>query len=171
MTNGFKSGWRRLIGDVDSNVRYQLAFSLGALSGSRPVDALAALALRDGADSWMRMAILSSASACMGELFHRLAGNPIFRTAGHGHAFLTTLAEQAGAAGRRDDAAAVVKELDGPLAGDKSLSGAIVLALLSNCAGRVAGADSGVRRRSFAAGTRRAAGGGTSDCCRCVAAH
>jgi putative membrane-bound dehydrogenase-like protein len=120
-----------LIDDADAGVRYQLAYSLGALPGTKPAAALAGMALRDGADTWMRMAILSSASDCRGELFHRLAVNVEFRATQHGRAMLTALAAQTGAAGRANDLATVLKELDGTLAGDKSTSGEIVLALLS----------------------------------------
>jgi len=120
-----------MIGDNDPLVRFQLAFSLGALPGTKPAPALAALAFRDGADRWMRVAILSSVSACAGEVFHRLADDAGFRSSGHGRALLTSLAAQTGAAGRPDDLAAVLKELDGSLAGDKPLSDDIVMALLS----------------------------------------
>src|SRR5262249_20941741 len=41
-------------------VRYQLAFSLGVVQGEMPARALTRLALRDGADSWVRLAILTS---------------------------------------------------------------------------------------------------------------
>ncbi len=120
-----------LLGDNDPLVRYQLAFSLGAMQGTKPAPALAALAFRDAADPWMRMAILSSVSACTGEVFHRLADNAGFRSTRHGQALLTALAAQTGAADRTDDLAAVLNELDGSLAGDKPLSGDIVVALLS----------------------------------------
>ena len=120
-----------LLGDNDPLVRYQLAFSLGAMQGTKPAPALAALAFRDAADPWMRMAILSSVSACTAEVFHRLADNAGFRSTRHGQALLTALAAQTGAAERADDLAAVLNELDGSLAGDKPLSGDIVMALLS----------------------------------------
>ena len=64
-----------LTGDADPMVRYQLAFSLGALAGDRPAAALAALAPRDGSDPWMRLAILSSVTHCTGEVFTRLAAD------------------------------------------------------------------------------------------------
>jgi putative heme-binding domain-containing protein len=108
-----------------------LAFSLGAMQGTKPARALAALAFRDAGDPWMRMAILSSVSACTCEVFHRLADNAGFRSSPNGHALLTALAAQTGAAERADDLAAVLKELDGSLAADKRLSGDIVMALLS----------------------------------------
>ena len=81
-----------MIGDADPRVRYQLAFSLGALPGTQTGDALAGLAFRDGDDPWMRIAVLSSVSGCTGEVFHRLADNANFRTSAHGQALLTTLA-------------------------------------------------------------------------------
>ena len=49
-----------MVSDPDVLVRYQLAFSLGALAGIQPARSLAALAIRDGADPWSRTAILSS---------------------------------------------------------------------------------------------------------------
>ncbi len=63
-----------LVGDNDPLVRYQLAFSLGAMQGTKPARALAALAFRDAGDPWMRMAILSSVSACTGEGLSTAAG-------------------------------------------------------------------------------------------------
>jgi len=119
-----------MAGDPDPLVRYQAAFSLGELPGTKPANALAALAVRDGADSWMRVAILSSASGCAGELFRRLAGNADFRLAPQGRAFLIRLAAQSGVASRPDDLAAVLQAVDGPLAGDQALCRDIVSALL-----------------------------------------
>ena len=120
-----------MIRDNDPLVRYQLAFSLGALPGTKPAGAIADLAVREGADRWMRMAIVSSVSACTGEVFHRLAEDAGFRSTEQGRALLTSLAAQTGAAERADDLAAILKELDGSLSGDKALSGDVVMALLS----------------------------------------
>jgi len=50
-----------LVNDPDARVRYQLAFSLGVIPNVSKAEPLAALAKRDGADSWMRLAIESSA--------------------------------------------------------------------------------------------------------------
>ncbi len=73
-----------LTGDADPMVRYQLAFSLGALADDRPAAALAALARRDGSDPWMRLAIVSSVTHCTGEVFTRLAADAGFRASAHG---------------------------------------------------------------------------------------
>jgi putative membrane-bound dehydrogenase-like protein len=136
-----------LAGDPDPLVRYQAAFSLGELPGTKPSKALAALAVRDGADSWMRVAILSSVSGCVGEVFRDLAADPSFRDAPHGRAFLIALAAQSGASGRPDDLAAVLKAVDRPPAGDRTLSRDLVAALLSRmpaaALAKFTGADAG----------------------------
>ena len=115
----FRTGWRRWSSDPDPLVRYQLAFSLGALPGTRPAAALAALAVRDGADPWMRMAILSSVSACTGEVFHaagRQRRIPLLdaRPCVPDRRWRRRPAPP----DRPDDLAAVLEALDGPLAGD-----------------------------------------------------
>jgi putative membrane-bound dehydrogenase-like protein len=117
--------------DGDPLVRYQLAFSLGALPGSTPASALAALAARDAADSWMRLALLSSVLECAGAVFDTLARNSAFCANAQGRTFLRALAAQVGAAGRADDLAAIKRALDGPLREADALSRQIVMALLS----------------------------------------
>jgi putative membrane-bound dehydrogenase-like protein len=121
-----------MAGDADPTVRYQLAFSLGALPGKQAAAALAALPVRDAADSWMRMAVLSSAMNCAGEVFTRLAADAGFRASAHGRAFLTALVGQTGVAERPDDLAAVLASLDGPLAGEPALARGVVLALMDD---------------------------------------
>ena len=108
-----------MVGDPDPLVRYQLAFSLGALPGTTPAAALAALAVRDGADPWMRVAILSSVSGCAGEVFHAAGRRRrLPRLGARPH-----VPDGAGGADRRrrTDRATwprVLKALDGPLAGE-----------------------------------------------------
>jgi putative membrane-bound dehydrogenase-like protein len=119
-----------MVGDTDPMVRYQLAFSLGAMPGDRPASAMATLALRDAGDPWMRLAILSSVAHCTGDVFTRLAAEPGFRTSAHGRALLTAMVAQTGAAERPADLAAVLAAVDGPLAGEPALVRGIVLALM-----------------------------------------
>ena len=57
-----------LSGDDDLRVRYQLAFTLGELKDATRVPGLAAIARRDAADSWIRLALLSSLSQGAGEV-------------------------------------------------------------------------------------------------------
>ncbi|YCM44680.1 PVC-type heme-binding CxxCH protein [Verrucomicrobiaceae bacterium 227] len=59
-----------LAGDDHSRVRFQAAFTLGDLEGEDVAEALAKIAIRDGSDSWMRIAVLSA---------HPRLALPIFR--------------------------------------------------------------------------------------------
>ena len=136
---------QRMVGDPDPIVRYQLAFSLGALPGPQASTALSALAIRDGSDPWMRVAILSSATGCTGALFERLAEDAGFRTSKPGRTLLTDLVGQTGAAERHDDLIVILRALDGPLANDEVLSRDIVLALM--------GADSAAARAQLSGKT------------------
>lgn len=102
----------RLTGDDDLRVRYQAAFSLGAFAGPEVTRALSQLALRDGADPWMQLAVLSSSGTRRGELFAQLADNEQARSAEHVRSIMTRLAAQIGAANQREDLALVFQRLD-----------------------------------------------------------
>jgi HEAT repeat protein len=102
----------KMTDDSDLRVRYQLAFSLGAIPGQIPNRALAQLARRDGADSWCRLAILSSVNARAGDVFQLLAEDKEFRTSAHGRAMLGTLATLIGSANRKNQMAALVQTFD-----------------------------------------------------------
>jgi putative heme-binding domain-containing protein len=134
-----------MVDDSDPLVRYQLAFSLGALPGTRPAPTLVALAVRDGAEPWARVAVLSSVSGCAGEAFHGLAGNARFRASGHGRTFLTTLAAQISASGRPGDLARVEEALGGPLAANQALAREIVSAMMSQASAAARAKLSGAR--------------------------
>jgi putative membrane-bound dehydrogenase-like protein len=121
---------QEMVSDHDPLVRYQLAFSLGVMAGTKPARALAALAVRDGADPWIRMAILSSVTGCAGEVFRQLAGDVDFRRAAGGRTFLAALAAQT-AANRPGDVDVILKALDRPLADDQALARSIVSSLMS----------------------------------------
>src|SRR5262249_8950880 len=82
----------KMTDDPDLRVRYQLAFSLGAVPGELSSRALAKLARRDGGDSWFRLAVLSSVNSRAGEVFRLLIENKDFRASGHGRELLGTLA-------------------------------------------------------------------------------
>jgi putative heme-binding domain-containing protein len=59
-----------LVGDPDIHVRFQLALSLGEWNEPWASEALGKLALHDAGDSWMRAAILSSASRQPAEILN-----------------------------------------------------------------------------------------------------
>lgn len=103
-------------------VRYQLAFSLGALAGeggpasSSPatlelwLTTLGQLIERDAANRWMAMATLSSLPpAGGGELLAKLPRAPKFCAADHGQAYLKTLVQHLGK--QPTELAAVIKSL------------------------------------------------------------
>jgi len=49
-----------MVADPDLRVRWQLAFSLGAVTGPAGTNALLRIATADAADPWFRFAILTS---------------------------------------------------------------------------------------------------------------
>ncbi|HMC65396.1 MAG TPA: c-type cytochrome, partial [Gemmataceae bacterium] len=117
--------------DTDLRVRYQLAFSLGAVRGEMPSRALVRLALRDGKDPWVRLAIFSSLAERAGEVLRLLVAEKDFRAAAHGREFLATLAGQIGAANRAHDVAAVMKTLNDLPDSEKTLAQEIVRNLVA----------------------------------------
>lgn len=64
---------------------------------------LAALAVMDSDDAWVRTAILSSSADCAGRLFVRLASKPNFSATDGGDAILRQLAQVAAASRRSDE--------------------------------------------------------------------
>lgn len=101
-----------LVTDPDAHVRYQLAFTLGAVGGEKLVEALHKLAGSDGKDAWMRLAILTSAHSRRGEVFRTFADDKSLRAAPEGVTLLTALAAQIGAANKTNEVADFVATLD-----------------------------------------------------------
>jgi putative membrane-bound dehydrogenase-like protein len=62
----------KLAEDENLRVRFQAAFTLGALRDDRAIGALARIAVRDGADRWVRMAVLSSVPDAAGKLLAQI---------------------------------------------------------------------------------------------------
>jgi putative membrane-bound dehydrogenase-like protein len=65
-----------LVEDPSARVRFQLAYTLGEFKGARRLEALAGLARRDGAEPYLRAAILSSAGEDALDLDRLAAGAP-----------------------------------------------------------------------------------------------
>ena len=116
----------QLTGDDDLHVRYQLAFSLGEFDTPNSTRALVELARRDVDNSWIQLAILSSASGRMGELFSQLAADAKWRNGKSAQQLLSTVAEQVGLANHRAGVAEVLKVLETLPASDNSLSLSVV---------------------------------------------
>jgi len=94
-----------LVDDDDLRVRYQLAFTLGDVSEGQRTEALARLAERDGGNSWVRPAILSSLSTGAGEVLARLVADETYRQSEAGRSMLESLAAQVGAHQQKDEVA------------------------------------------------------------------
>ncbi len=103
----------KLTKDESLHVRYQLALSLGELPAEIAARnaALAELAAKDGADSYMRTAILSSVKEGAGDLLLRLRKNAEFRATPHGRELLKLLATQIGKQQDAGDAVALLQTL------------------------------------------------------------
>jgi putative membrane-bound dehydrogenase-like protein len=121
----------QLTDDPDSLVRYQLAFSLGQLPGGRPNRSLAKLAVRDGADPWPRLALLSSLNGRAGEVFALLATDPQFRATSPGRSFLEAVGTLIGAANRPPEVATVVRAVESLPADEAALARGLVRSLMS----------------------------------------
>ncbi len=133
--------------DPDRHVRYQLAFSLGSISGAMPTTALAQLAVRESEDAWFRLAIQSSSADRAGNLFGVLLADKGYRATPPGRTLLTALSAQIGASNRANDVAAVVKALDRLSEAEMTLAQEIVRGLVSKqsaaARAKLTGADGG----------------------------
>ncbi|MDB5340139.1 MAG: cytochrome c [Planctomycetaceae bacterium] len=122
-----------LADDADLRVRYQTAFTLGAFSGEPATRALAKLALRDGADSWMQLAILSSIGSRRGEFLATLLRDREGLKGAHVRALLGAVASQIGAANVKNDMAIFLQQLEtlSTSEADKALAADLVKNLVS----------------------------------------
>jgi putative membrane-bound dehydrogenase-like protein len=66
----------RLAVDPDDRVRLRVALALGETDDPRAIDTLASIARRDGGQSWMRAAILSSVRERSGEFLRAFVASP-----------------------------------------------------------------------------------------------
>jgi putative membrane-bound dehydrogenase-like protein len=107
-----RTQFARMTDDPVLRVRYQLAFSLGAVPGDLPNRALAALARRDGGDHWCRLAVLSSVNTRAGGVFRLLIGDKDYRATDDGRQMVGTLATLIGTANRPKEVAAAVQGLN-----------------------------------------------------------
>ncbi len=92
-----------LANDPNAVVRFQAALALGGIADPKAVEALATIAVRDAADSWTRVAVLSSVSGRVGPLIDALAARPDFFKSSDGRAWLTDLALLVGVENKPED--------------------------------------------------------------------
>ncbi|MEX0676533.1 MAG: PVC-type heme-binding CxxCH protein [Pirellulales bacterium] len=91
-----------LAADDDPAVRFQVAFALGETDDPRAVEALAAIAARDAADEWIRVAVLSSCTSLADRVLLALAGNADFLAKSAAETWLVQLATIVGARNESD---------------------------------------------------------------------
>jgi putative membrane-bound dehydrogenase-like protein len=103
----------RLISDPMPRVRLQVAFAIGESRQWNQGALLSRLAHENIEDSWLQSAILSSAAACSGELFHLLAGDARVVGGAAGVEFLRQLATVIGAQNRTADVTRTIEQLAG----------------------------------------------------------
>ncbi|MBI3417952.1 MAG: c-type cytochrome [Verrucomicrobia bacterium] len=103
--------WNSLAADPVPRVRYQLAFTLGEIRHAEKARLLAQIARRDGEDSWMRVAILSSVATEAGEFFENLVRDDSFASLPGKRDFLQKLVSQVGARGELDEIARVINHI------------------------------------------------------------
>ncbi len=100
-----------MMDDGNLGVRYQLAFSLGAIGGDANT-ALHKLAVKDGSDPWVRLAILTSAHGRRGELFNLFSTDVVLSQRQDGKLMTNALAMQIGAANQANELAEFLKTMD-----------------------------------------------------------
>jgi putative membrane-bound dehydrogenase-like protein len=97
-----------LADDPDAMVRFQAAFSLGDVKDSRAAKALAAIASKDRADPWTRLAVLSALTGRLGAFVDALRDDPTFIASEEGRSWLAEVAEMAGHGGKSAEIAEIV---------------------------------------------------------------
>ncbi len=124
--------------DDNPRVRYQLAFSLGAVLSCLPRnEALAQLAVNHAESPWMRTAVQSSLAHGAGDILSALSSKQKFRTSDEGQRMLGSLAAQIGAGGRSSEIALLLKSLASIPDNERSTKKMISSAMLRRASGEV----------------------------------
>jgi putative membrane-bound dehydrogenase-like protein len=97
--------------NANERIRYQLTFTLGAMSLRARLGLLADVAKQDSVDASFRMALQSSLESGAHTVFASLLGDAEYRKTPHGQTFLLALADQIGAAGRDDELTVIIHAL------------------------------------------------------------
>ncbi len=118
-----------LVDDPDLRVRYQLAFSLGELSGPRRLAALTQLLKEHAGDNLFRLAVRSSLAEGSGVVLGNLARDKSFGKANAEKQTLRELAAQIGRQQRSEDVAAAIELISRLTESDKGLSQLLVESL------------------------------------------
>ncbi len=121
--------------DLNARVRFQAALTLGELDTPESDAALVSLARRDGANHWMRTALLSVPPARAGRLFEPLAGDAAFAAGDEGRRLLREWARIIGSEQQVDAITLVLHmALVGELAADDTARTVVLLGLADGLA-------------------------------------
>ncbi len=102
----------KLVADPEARVRFQLAFTLGEITDARAIDALATIARRDAADSWIRAAVLSSMPNTSDRLLARLLSDDKFTSSSGATELIRELAQIVGVRGQTPEMQRVLSSID-----------------------------------------------------------
>ena len=117
-----------LADDPDTMVRFQTAFSLGAVAGPPAIEALATIAVKDPESRWTRAAVLSSLRGRTSGFLALLAGRDGFFEQAPGRGWLDELAALVGAENQPAEIEALLDRFAGPAA-DAAQVRAVILGL------------------------------------------
>ncbi len=140
--------------DPEPEVRYQLAFTLGAWDSPQRLDALTRIALSDGSDPWITVALMSSLSSGAGTVAERLLTNSEFAARADSAPLLKALGAQVGAVGEPGDTARLLHALDRLPDAREQLRRSLIAAILDGA--RDAGSGSRIREQLAQSRTARA---------------
>ncbi|MEX2577478.1 MAG: PVC-type heme-binding CxxCH protein [Verrucomicrobiales bacterium] len=119
----------------EAAVRYQAAWSLGAIAGGEAkTDALVRLLSEEHGDSWMRLAAFSAIRAGdAGPILTGLLGDEALRKSKGGTKMIDDLVEQIGRSNHRDDAGLASRAIAGLSEEESALSLRLLRRLLTHC--------------------------------------
>ncbi len=110
-SNTLRDQLQTMADDPAINVRYQLAFTLGELSPPARPTPLLALAKRDGADKWMRSALLSSLPPSAEFMLSAVEQDAAFRWSAAGQAVLKELLQLLATSKKTEDTKSIIQFL------------------------------------------------------------
>lgn len=119
------------LNDPTPQIRYQLAFSLGAATGARRNQAIADLLLADLDDEWIQLAAKSSLYTGADEVLQMVLANDAFRGNAKAPALVEELAKFAGATGSRETLASTVNDIEQLQGADAALAQAAVRGIIT----------------------------------------
>jgi len=118
--------------DPEPQVRYQAAFSLGSFHTPARDEKLAAIILRDGSESWFRLAVHSSLSDGVARVLARLLDDENYLMSPHAAKFLAQLSEQIGRQHRAEDVALFLKAIGDLPESNSALGRELLTAMLAH---------------------------------------